>query len=63
MYIKPYVCDTVGGATVYFDPTDYNVTEGVDDFANLMLVRSGDLSRETVVTVTTAPGSAIGKRN
>ena len=35
----------------------------MDDFANLMLVRSGDLSRETVVTVTTAPGSADGKKS
>ena len=48
---------------VEFDPTAYNVTERVDDFANLMLVRSGDLSRVTVVTVTTVSGSATGNHH
>ena len=36
---------------VSFDPTTYTVTEGVDGVANLMLVRSGNL---------TAPGTAKG---
>ena len=45
---------------VSFDPTIYTVTEGVDGFADLMLIRTGDTSRETVVTVTTVPGSANG---
>ena len=45
---------------VSFDPTSYTVTEGDDGFAVLTLVRSGDLSRATVVTVTTADDSAIG---
>ena len=45
---------------ISFDPTSYTVTEGDDGFVELTLVRSGDLSRATVVTVTTADGSAIG---
>ena len=45
---------------VSFDPTIYTVTEGVDGFANLRLIRTGDISRETVVTVTTVLGSANG---
>ena len=45
--------------TVSFDPTTYTVTEG-DGFANLMLVRSGGLTRTVVVTVTTAAGTATG---
>ena len=45
---------------VSFDATSYTVTEGVDEFAELTLVRSGDLSRTTVVTVTTGPGNATG---
>ena len=45
---------------VSFDPTSYTVTEGEDDFVQLMLVRSGDLSRATVVTVTTEDDSATG---
>ena len=43
-----------------FDPTTYTVTEGVDGVANLMLVRSGDLTRTVVVTVTTAADTAMG---
>ena len=43
-----------------FDPTSYTVTEGEDGFAELTLVRSGDTSGATVVTVTTADGSATG---
>ena len=45
---------------VSFDPTSYIVTEGEDGFAELTLVRSGDTSRATVVTVTPTPGSAEG---
>ena len=45
---------------VSFDPTSYTVTEGEDGFAELTLVRSGDTSGATVVTVTTADGSATG---
>ena len=36
------------------------MTEGDDGFVELTLVRSGDLSRTTVVTVTTADDSATG---
>ena len=51
----------VGGTvTVSFDPTTYTVTEGVDDVANLMLVRSGGLTRTVVVTVTLGSASAMG---
>ena len=45
---------------VSFDPTSYTVTEGIDGIAELMLVRSGNLNREVVVSVTTTSGSAIG---
>ena len=45
---------------VSFDPTTYTVTEGVDGVANLMLVRSGGLTRTVVVTVTTVAGTATG---
>ena len=45
---------------VEFDPTVYIVTEGVNAFADLRLVRSGDLSESTVVTVTPQSGTAIG---
>ena len=43
-----------------FDPTTYNVTEGEGVIANLMLVRSGDLTRTVVVNVTTAAETAMG---
>ena len=46
--------------SVSFDPTAYTVTEGVDATAELMLVRSGDLNREVVVSVSSRPGTAIG---
>ena len=46
--------------SVSFDPTAYTVTEGVDATSELMLVRSGDLNREVVVSVSTMPGTAIG---
>ena len=50
----------VFSVAVSFDPTSYTVTEGDDGFAVLTLVRSGDLSRATVVTVNTADDSATG---
>jgi hypothetical protein len=46
---------------VAFSPTTYTVTEGVDEFAELVIVRSGDLSRNTTVTVTTFDASALCK--
>ena len=45
---------------VSFDPTSYTVTEGIDGTAELMLVRSGNLNREVVVSVTTTSGTASG---
>ena len=45
---------------VSFNPTSYTVTEGVDRAAELVLVTSGDLSRTTVVTVSTEAGTATG---
>ena len=45
---------------VSFDPISYTVTEGIDGTAELMLVRSGNLNREVVVSVTTMSGTAIG---
>ena len=47
-------------AIVSFNSTTYTVTEGVDGFA-VLLVRSGDTSGATVVTVTTESGTAMGK--
>ena len=48
---------------VTFDPTAYFVTEGVNAFADLRLVRSGDLSESTTVTVTPQSGTATGNKN
>ena len=45
---------------VSFDPTTYTVTEGVDDVANLTLVKSRIITETVVVTVTTAVGTAMG---
>ena len=45
---------------VSFDPTVYYVKEGVNNVTELILVRSGHLSSDTVVTVTTIPGTATG---
>ena len=54
----PYIFFSV---TVSFDPTTYTVIEGGEGVvANLKLVRSGDLTRTVVVTVTAATGTAIG---
>ena len=47
---------------VSFNPALYTVTEGEDDFANLNIVRSGDIGRITVVTVTPRSGTAQGKK-
>ena len=55
-----FVVNFVFSVVVSFDPIPYTVTERVDGSAVLTLVRSGDLSRETVVTVTTTDGSALG---
>ena len=43
-----------------FAPTTYTVREGVDEYADLMLARSGDLTRNTTVTVIIFDGSAKG---
>ena len=45
---------------VSFEPTNYAVTEGVDEFAELMLVRSGYSNRTVTITVTTLGGEAHG---
>ena len=45
---------------VSFDPPSYTVTEGIDRTAVLLLVRSGNLNREVVVSVTTESGTATG---
>ena len=45
---------------ITFDPTAYTVTEGVDSDTNLLIRRSGDLTRTVVVTVTTTEGTATG---
>ena len=39
----------------------YNVTEGVDRTADIVIKRSGDLSRDTEVTLTPIAGTAQGK--
>ena len=46
---------------VSFKQTSYTVTEGKDEFVKVTLVRSGDLSRKTTVTLTTFNASALGK--
>lgn len=46
--------------TVFFDPTGYTVTEGVDTVATLMVARSGGLARTVVVSITLTDGTAIG---
>ena len=51
---------SVSVVVVSFSPTTYTVTEGVDEFVELILVRSGVLSRATVVIVTTRSGTATG---
>ena len=46
---------------VSFQPMAYTVTEGVDGFSELTLVRSGRTESVARVTVNTAPGLAEGK--
>ena len=61
--IQYELCNSSDSVSVSFNPISYTVTEGEDEYAELILIRSGeDLSRETVVTVTTADGSATGER-
>ena len=48
---------------VQFDPITYTVTEGLDEFAVLQLIRSGVLTGSSVVTVTTQQGTASGMIN
>ena len=45
---------------VSFFPVTYTVTEGEDTTVELVLIRSGDLSRPTAIEVTTLSGSANG---
>ena len=67
LYTVPLVCECQGftallflPVTVSFDPIFYTVTEGVDGVVNLMLVRSGGLTRTVVVSVNLASGTAKG---
>ena len=46
---------------VSFEHTSYIVTEGKDEFVEVTLVRSGDLSRNSTVTLTTFDVSALGE--
>ena len=46
--------------TVSFVPTDYVVTEGVDLFANVTLIRSGNTNKTATVIVCTQSGTANG---
>ena len=49
-------------AVVQFSPITYTVTEGLDEFAILQLIRSGRLTGSSVVTVTSLQGTASGMR-
>ena len=59
-YEKWFYCAIIFLVIVTFDPTVYNVTEGMNNFAELTIVRSGKLSEVTTVTVTTLSGTALG---
>ena len=48
---------------VSFVPTNYNVTEGVNPFAEMTLVRSGNTNKTATVIVCTRSGTAIGMSN
>ena len=61
LYCHTYPKILIFLVVISFEPTSYTVTEGDDGFAELILVRSGYLNRTTIVTVTTADGSATGK--
>ena len=50
-------------AVVQFSPTTYTVTEGLDAFVVLQLIRSGRLTGSSVVTVTTLQDTASGMIN
>ena len=45
---------------VSFALTTYTVTEGENDFAELKLLKNGNLSMATVVRVSTRSGTATG---
>ena len=60
-HITSFVFFTLYAVFVEFDPTAYTVTEGVDAFAELTLIRSGHLIGPTIVTVSPLSGTAIGK--
>ena len=45
---------------VSFESTTYTVTEGIDEFAQIILIIAGGLSRETSVVVTTFDATANG---
>ena len=47
---------------ITFDPTAYTVTEGVDAFAELTILRSGQTSGSTVVRVNLHSGTAVGMK-
>ena len=47
-------------AVVEFSPIAYTVTEGLDAFVDLQLIRSGVLTGSSVVTVSTLQGTASG---
>ena len=47
-------------AVVQFSPITYTVTEGLDEFAVLQLIRSGVLTGSSVVTVTTLQDTVSG---
>ena len=46
---------------VSFEQTSYTVTEGEDEFVEVTLVRTGDLSRNSTVTLTTFDVSTLGE--
>ena len=46
---------------VSFEHTSYTVTEGKDEFVEVTLVKRGDLSRNSTVTLTTFDASALGE--
>ena len=46
---------------VSFEQTSYTVTEGKDEFVEVTLVRTGDLNRNSTVTLTTIDASSLGE--
>ena len=59
--MSEYSLTCSSSVVVSFDPAAYTVTEGVDKFAKLMLVRTGNHNRSTIVSVATSDGSAKGE--